>query len=571
MNGRVQVGSRHQASWIIKRLKLITVVNSLYSGFTEFPKYLREFRASIVICLFLAIPEYSRAQDCSPPGETPEGLPILEVTIDNNDIFDLEQEDQNLWIHKWANKLHINTRKKTIEEQLLFDTRDGYNQQLIDETERLLRSRNYIHEAEITAEEVCGKGVKLTVTTTDNWTLTPSITVSRSGGETRTALEIEEANLLGLGTEIKILSESDEKRDSNAFVYRDNHWLGDHETLKLELADNSDGHVYRVDLARPFIKQDSKYAWSARPSSIERENPVYEQGDEIAKVGEMNDSLLLSYGWSDGLVDDSVSRYRLGWFANRLRYNRVDDPNIELPEDVDKSYPFFEYEHLNVKYVERVNFRVMGITEDIKLGSSMRTRIGWKDEAYESTQEGYVLEFDYNFGSFITTHTLGLFDLRLSQESNKTIDDKGRIEMRGQLYNFRGTNHSYVFSSRLEAAQNPELFERIKVGGDSGLKGYPVRFQNGERAFTLSAERRAYFNVYLWQLFKFGFAVFAEAGSAWDSGEDPVWLSDVGTGLRLVSTRQSSSKVLHFDIAFPLSENDDIDDYQLYVKARTEF
>ena len=547
------------------------MTNSLCSGFTEFSKYLHEFRASLVACLLLVITEHATAEDCSPHGGSLEGLPILEVTIENNDIFDLEQENQKLWIHKWANKLHINTRQKTIEEQLLFDTRDGYNENLIRETERLLRSRKYIHQAEIIAKEVCGKGVNLAVVTTDNWTLTPSITASRSGGETRTALEIEESNLLGLGTEVKILSESDEKRDSNAFIYRDNNWFGNLKTLKLELADNSDGHVYQVDIARPFIKQDSKYAWSIRPSSIERENPVYEQGDEIAKVGEMNDSLLLTYGWSDGLVDNSVSRYRLGWFANRLRYNTVDDPDIELPEDVDKSYPFIEYEHLNVKYVERINFRVMGITEDIKLGSSLRTRIGWKDESYESTQEGYVLEFDYNFGSFISAHTLGLFDLSLSHESNKTIDDSGRIVMHGQLYNFRGVNHSYVFSSRLEAAQNPELFELIEVGGDSGLKGYPARFQNGERAFTLSAERRVYFNVYLWQLFKFGFAMFAEAGSAWDNGENPVWLSDVGTGLRLVSTRQSSSKVLHIDIAFPLSEKDEIDDYQLYVKARTEF
>ena len=543
----------------------------MYSGFTEFHKFVREFRTSFLVCLLLATTGHSSAQDCSPHGENLEGLPIVEITIDNGDIFDLEQEDQNLWIHRWANKLHINTRKSTIEQQLLFVLKDGYNQQLIDETERLLRSRSYIHDANITAEIVCGKGVKLTVVTTDNWTLTPSITVSRSGGETRTAFEIEESNLLGLGTEIKILTESDEERDSNAFVYRDKNWLGELKGLKLELADNSDGHLYEVDIDRPFIKLDSKYAWSVGASSVEKENPVYEDGDEIAKVGESSDSLLLSYGWSDGLVDGSVSRYRLGWFADKLRYETVDDPNIELPEDVDKSYPFFEYQHLKVKYVQRVNFRVMGITEDIELGSSLRARVGWKDEAYESTQEGHVVELDYKFGNFISTHTLGVFQLGLSHESNKTIDDTGRALMQGQLYNFRGVNHSYVFSSRLEAAQNPELFERIEVGGDSGLKGYPVRFQNGERAFTLSAERREYFNVYLWQLFKFGFAVFAEAGSAWDSGDNPVWLSDVGTGLRLVSTRQSSSKVLHIDIAVPLSEKDEIDDYQLYVKARTEF
>lgn len=541
------------------------------SNFAEFPKFECKPAAGILFCMLLAVAGIARAQDCRSPAESLEGLPILEVSIENGDIFDLERDGQNLWIHRWANKLHIRTRKKVIEEQLLFDPRDGYSQQLIDETERLLRSRDYIHDAEITAQEVCGEGVKLTVKTTDNWTLTPSISASRSGGETRTSFELQESNLLGLGTEIKVLAESDEERDSNAFVYRDQNWLGDFKSLDLEIADNSDGYVYRVDTIRPFVQLDSKYAYAGQASSIKQENPIYEDGKEVARVGETNESLLLSYGWSDGLVDGSVSRYRLGWFASRQRYNRVDDPNIELPNDADTSYPFFEYQYLNVKYVEKVNFRVMGITEDIRLGSSFSARIGWKDEAYASTEEGHVLALNYSFGSFISAQTLGLFDLGLLHESNRTVDDSGVIALRGQLYNFRGVNRSYVFSSSLAAVQNPELFERLEVGGDSGLKGYPIRFQNGDRALTLSAERRKYFNVYLWQLLKFGFATFAEAGSAWNSGENPVWLGDVGAGLRMVSTRQSDSKVLHIDVAFPLSEKDGIDEYQLYVRARTEF
>ncbi len=549
----------------------MSMANRLSPYFAESSKYTHPLGACIVACSFLAIPGHLWAADCNPHEQSLEGLPIVEVTIDNGDIFDLEQEDQNLLIHRWANKLHIKTQKKTIEDQLLFNPEEGYSKRLIKETERLLRSRAYIHDAKIMTEEVCGEAVKLTVLTTDNWTLSPSITASHSGGEMRTSFEIEESNLLGLGTELKILSESDEERDSNAFVFRDANWLGNFKKLRLELADNSDGHLYKASLTRPFIKQDSNYGWSVRASSAEKENQVYEQGNVIGLVGEENDSLLLAYGWSEGLVKGTVSRYGLGWTANRLRYHTVDNPNLELPVNVDRHYPFFKYEYLNVKYAEKINFRVMGITEDIKLGSSLRTRIGWKDEAFESTQEGYVFDFNYSFGSFVTPHTLGLFDLWLSQESNKTIEDTGQFLMKGRLHSFRGTSNSYVFSSRLEAMQNPELFDRIEVGGDSGLKGYPVRFQNGDRAFTLSAERRAYFNVYLWQLVKFGFAVFGEVGSAWNSGENPVWLGDVGVGLRLISTRQSTSKVLHIDIAYPLSENDDIDDYQFFVKAKSEF
>ena len=524
-----------------------------------------------MLLALLATPGRASAQDCKSDGQSLEGLPIVEIIVDNGDIFDLAREDQNLLIHRLANRLHINTRKKTIEDQLLFQPGEVYSEQAIKETERLLRSRSYIHDAKITVTEICGEGVRLTVTTTDNWTLSPSITANRSGGETRTTFEIEESNLLGLGTELKILADSDEERDSNAFVFQDKNWLGDFKILRLEVADNSDGYLHEVRLIRPFVQLDSTYAWTFRASSLERENKVYEAGDVIGKIGEANDSLTLAYGWSEGQVDGSVSRYGLGWFGNRLRYQRVDNPDLELPADVDRHYPFFQYDFLKVKYVERVNFRVMGITEDIRLGSRFSAVIGWKDESYESTQEGYVMSLSYDFGSFVSLNTLGLLNLSLFRESNKTIDDIGRLRLEGTLFNFRGTNQSYVFSGRLDARENPELFERIEVGGDSGLKGYPVRFQNGDRALTLSAERRDYFNVYLWQLLKFGFAVFAEVGSAWNSGENPVWLGDVGMGLRLISTRQSSAKVLHVDIAFPLNENEDIDDYQFFIKAKTEF
>jgi outer membrane protein assembly factor BamA len=149
--------------------------------------------------MLLAVPEYLWAQECNPDGEVVDGMRIVDISIDNENIFDLEQEQENLWIHRWANKLHIKTRKKIIEDQLLFELQDEYNQELVTETERLLRSRGYIHDAEVTAQEVCGEGVRLNVTTTDNWTLSPRISASKSGGETRTSIQIEESNLWAMG------------------------------------------------------------------------------------------------------------------------------------------------------------------------------------------------------------------------------------------------------------------------------------------------------------------------------------------------------------------------------------
>ena len=521
--------------------------------------------------LLVAFNAPSLAQECDQSLENLEGLPIIEIEIDNRDIFDPNKPEENRLIHRLGNKLHINTRQETIRDQLLFTIGDAYRQRIIDESERLLRSRGYIHDARIRPELVCGEGVKLTVLTTDNWTLTPSVSVSRSGGETRSSIEVEESNLLGYGTQLKAFAESDEDRDTAGIAYRDENWMGDFKSLGLEYFDNSDGHRHEFALRKPFIQQDSRTAWGIYAVGLERENPIYEAGDEVANIGEEIDAAEISYGWSEGWIDGHVLRHRIGWSAKGEQYFLVDDLDLELPEDRDNNYPFYEFEYQRVRYVEKINFRVMGVTEDIELGTKLGVRLGWKDEAYDTSQEGAIVELKYDFGNFVSSKTLALANLELEYEGNDTIDDQGKFKSLGRLYHYLDENNSYLFGIGLRAAQNPELFERIELGGDSGLKGYPIRFQNGDRAITLSAERRIYFNLYLWQLVKFGFAVFAEAGSAWEHGDTPVWLGDIGAGLRLVSTRQSAAKVIHIDLAFPTSETSDIDDYQLFVRAKAEF
>jgi len=128
-----------------------------------------------------------------------------------------------------------------------------------------------------------------------------------------------------------------------------------------------------------------------------------------------------------------------------------------------------------------------------------------------------------------------------------------------------------LLNATMETSYNAENFEQFVLGGDSGLKGYPIRYQKGDSKMTIGVEDRIYFSWYPLQMLKFGAAVFAETGSAWFEGESPNFISDAGFGLRVVSTRQAQSKVLHVDIAFPLSEKDQVDSYQLFLKAEAQF
>jgi outer membrane translocation and assembly module TamA len=113
------------------------------------------------------------------------------------------------------------------------------------------------------------------------------------------------------------------------------------------------------------------------------------------------------------------------------------------------------------------------------------------------------------------------------------------------------------------------------LGGDNGLRGYPLRYQSGSRRALFTAEERFYTDVYLWRLFRVGGAAFVDVGRAWGGDNintaNPGWLSNVGFGLRFVSVRSAFGNVLHMDIAMPLNTTADISKVQFLVKSKSSF
>ena len=113
------------------------------------------------------------------------------------------------------------------------------------------------------------------------------------------------------------------------------------------------------------------------------------------------------------------------------------------------------------------------------------------------------------------------------------------------------------------------------LGGDTGLRGYPVRYQAGEQRVLLTVEERFFTDWYPWRLVRVGYAVFADAGQV--RGQDPRatpslgTLYDVGIGLRLSSPRASGHSIVHVDLAFPLNGDPSIDKVQLIVETKGSF
>jgi hemolysin activation/secretion protein len=120
-----------------------------------------------------------------------------------------------------------------------------------------------------------------------------------------------------------------------------------------------------------------------------------------------------------------------------------------------------------------------------------------------------------------------------------------------------------------------DLDDPLLLGGDNGLRGYPLRYQGGTARALLTVEQRYFTDWYPFRLFRVGGAAFFDVGRTW--GETPYntpslgLLRDIGIGLRIGNTRSGLGSVIHVDLAMPLDGDSSIDSVQLNVSTLEKF
>jgi hemolysin activation/secretion protein len=122
----------------------------------------------------------------------------------------------------------------------------------------------------------------------------------------------------------------------------------------------------------------------------------------------------------------------------------------------------------------------------------------------------------------------------------------------------RGSFLLYLAASA-DMVRSPNVSDELLLGGDNGLRGYPLRYQRGRHRALFTAEERYYTDWYPFRLFRMGVAAYGDVGRAWGSQiANPTdrWLADFGVGLRFLNARTSFGNILHVDLAFPVHNTD---------------
>ena len=502
---------------------------------------------------------------------------IGEIKLDTRDVFDTSKPGENKSLYRLANFLHINTRASTIRDQFLFQSGDVYSRRLLDESERLLRQNRYFYDARIFPSAYCNGVVDITVRTHDVWTLNPGVSGSRNGGANKSNIEFEELNLLGFGSKLSVDLLSDVDRDSVIFEYTDPHLGRNQLGLSLMFADSTDGDAKMLLLERPFFALDSRWAAGFEYLDDERLETLYDLGEPVSRFQHSRTFGRVYGGLSKGLRDGWVSRWTAGLAYDANRFQPAENEPAPAVTAIDRTlaYPFVGYELRQDRFSKTRNHDQIGRTEDIYMGTHMSAELGYSSSAFGDANDSLIYKLNAGTGLGDPEKVMWLLDAGLTgrYEDNKAVDT--RLSAEARYYRRQTANRLLFFGASLLAATSPVLDDPVYLGGSSGLRGYPLRYQGGDGKVLFTAEQRFFTNKYPFKLFRVGGAVFADVGRTWGhnvfGGESLGWLGDIGFGLRLAPTRSGSGKIINIDIAFPLQTTPGMDKVQFLLETRHGF
>jgi hypothetical protein len=508
------------------------------------------------------------------------GATIRTINVIVENVFDPSNPDEDKKLYRWANNVHVLTRESVVLDILLLAPGDRFVARRLDESARALRARGFISEAslEIAAYDPATNSVDINVRVRDSWSLALDLKLNRTGGETEWGIGLSENNLFGTGKTLEIGYESEIDRDQALLGYSDGNVFGSRVSLRALLSNASDGHRRELLVERPFFSLDTPWTIGGSLHDEQRVDTMYDLGEEIDEFGHEIEAASLRGGWSPGLVGRRAQRFLFGLTSEEHRFTAttdVPDPLL-LPPDRKLVYPWIGWEWLEDDYREMTELNDMGRTEDISLGLNVFASVGFAERRYGSDREATL----YNLTAKKGWEPGGPGRLLLfeSGASTRREDDgyrNSQLFVSGQYY--RRNLERHLFSVSLNALFTDDLDpeNQVLLGGDTGLRGYPIRYQAGESRVVLNVEQRFFTDFYPWRLFRVGWAVFGDIGRV--SGTDPRatpplgTLYDVGAGLRLSSPRASGRNVVHVDLAFPLNAEPDIDSVQFVIETKGSF
>lgn len=503
---------------------------------------------------------------------------ITEIKVQVNPIFDLAESDG--WIYQTANKLHIDTKPYIIERLLPFKTGDRISKDDIAEAERILRQHRYLREAKILLTDIedgakdgkDDKLVKLEVNTWENWTLFPTVDLNRQGGETELSYGIKDDNLLGLGLAANIAYFSEQDRSGHILSLNSDAISDRHLRAGLILADNSDGEQVQITVDRPFYRLDDRHSTGIVLDSHRQEISIDANEQLVNRFNSDRQFGQIYFGYSTGKTENGIFRWIGGISHEKTEFDPMALTSV-LPENRDITYPWIAFHYQQDRFIKTKNLYLLEKTEDVQLGWNHYLRLGYNlESSYRPDAIIWQLNSNY-FGIYNENHW---YRHALFGDGVYSEDEISSSYFGLSYEHFYRVNdaRTWYLKARFSAADNPYVDRPLSLGGETGLRGYPLEYQHGNRQWLVTLEKRFYPKLNFYQLLDVAFVGFVDAGRNY--GETPYVnqedsaLASIGFGVRFFLTRSSGRNVINLNFSQPVN-SDFVKDFDVSIIVKTSF
>ncbi len=550
---------------------------------------LRLTLCGVSIFLGLCVASYARAQieppeDCEPfdygalnePSSSYqqfEGRTVRSIVVKRINVFDPNDPKENNALYRLMNRLHINTKENVIRSQLLFAAGDTLNVADVAESERILRAKHYLTFAAIHVNRVCTEGVELLVVTRDVWTTEPIFNYSREGGDTKRGIGFKEGNLLGRGSELSLVFDQSAERSRTQYNYSSPHLLNTHLRLRLGYIDTSDGQSTNFGLDRPFFSLKSRWAMGVFSSDTTLIEKIRYQDAQINAYKRKTEVFSSYVGLGFEFDDDAAHRVLVGLHREVEEYDPTEATELGLPIAAEYTYPWVEYRYIQDVFGVYRNLDLLHRVEDVPLGADVRIRVGHGGSFLGNDVEFSYLDFEFSDVLSIGKNQFFKFNAMVNGTWAKDATFSHNVWGGGARYYFlSGDFHRYFAELRYHQGHNLLQHEELTAGGENGLRGYPLDYQRGDKRWLLTLENRYITPWHFLNLLRIGAVGFVDAGHVWGAGygKSSV-LANAGVGLRLSSSKAKLDHIAHLDLAFPLVDRDQVDEFQLVMKVEAHF
>ncbi len=495
---------------------------------------------------------------CLANDKSADSLPLYidSIEIVNRNIFNLDSAKYDYWIYGLANKLHIKTKKRIIERELLIKKGEIYSDILALESERNLRSLSFLWNAKVELYR-SGDGLNiLRVSTVDTWTMLAGFSIGRSADEVVYHFRLEELNLLGLGQSVSLQYYIREFRENyGQLSFTERRLFGSRYYLNLFYDGDPEVGVKGLSMGRPFYSLNSRIQYGVAYSSLNRRRDIYSSGGKITSWEQVSGEWLRL-----------TSFYRFGSYHNKilagLNYEYKDVGPIDTSVIVQDTNNIFSEDSLywaitpefglySLHYIGITRINTFRTTEDILLQKGGKIELGWAFDAANHRNIYRTIAFVGSYQSYIKSNLFFANFTHIRWFKGNTTYRKA-LSLSIKYYN----NYFKWLTPMFKAVYTEDIIKdgglTLYLGENNGLRGYPRNYSTGEKRLIVNIENRVFSGIEILSVDLIG-VQFVDIGRNWAKNED-IRLKDfywsVGIGLRFSAERISNARMMRLDLAY---------------------